>query len=168
MTTYRSITWMLTIILSGIMLTSCDVDNSDSGSEENRKMIVNTRWQLTEVLDKNNVWQPKNLFFDLDIPYLQFYANNRYEISIYNFDGHKGTNTFRGGFNWDINTINFTGDPYSGIIISLSIHYMNSDQLEGLLTLWGEEDVTDHPYVNGVSFTPNSKQYTLRMKRVNQ
>ena len=148
--------WMLAAILTicgTMMLTSCDSgsDNSDSGgSDDFRTKIVNTRWQLSEVLS-NNVWQKAETFSEMGIQDLRFGGDGRYEMKFYNYDGSQGTCTFKGAYSIDLRTINFNDDLVLGIVFTINIASLDNSIMEGMLTIW---DATQ------------PRHYTIRLKRL--
>ena len=137
-------------IMATMTLTSCDSDNGgDSGSDDYRTMIANTRWQLSEVL-YNNVWQKAETFSEFGIQDLRFGGDGRYEMKFYNYDGHQGTSTFRGAYSVDQRTINFNDDLVVGIVFSINISSLDNNLMEGLLTIWDASQ---------------PRHYTIRLKR---
>ena len=61
--------------------------------------------------------------------------------------------------------ITFTGDPYSGIIISLGIHSLDNKQLEGVIMLMGDPQAQYSPDGNRVTYTQSQKSFTIRLQR---
>ena len=157
---------MAALLICGLLLTSCDVDNSDTKSGKYSEQIADTRWQLSEIRDTGNEWQTPLVYTELDIQDLQFIGDRRYKMTIRNFYGDKGVNTFQGSYSVDGSTINFTGDPLPGIFISISVIRLDDTMLEGNITLWADEQITYSPDGTGTTISTSTRNYTIRLKRI--
>jgi hypothetical protein len=155
------------LTLCSLAITSCDteIDNTSGVSDSFQSKIANTRWQLSEVFNSNNVWVTPALAAEIDITDLRFGSDNKYEMVIKNFYGNQTVHTFRGHFNVDHKNITFTGDPYSGIIISLGIHSLDNKQMEGVIMLMGDPQAQYSSDGNRVTYTQSQKAFTIRLQR---
>ena len=150
--------------IMGLMMTSCEIDNTDVSSNEYREKIANSNWQLSQIMDKGS-WTTPAVYGTFDIPELHFLGNNRYEMKIYNyFDNHIVT-TFRGGYSISDGSLTFVEDNYMGTRFIMSITTLNDNTLEGTLNILGDEQRTYSADGKVVSYTHDTATYTIRMKR---
>lgn len=162
----KKLLWMLATILScGLMLASCEIDNTDVKTDEYRTKIANTRWQLIEVQDQNSRWQSISLNPVLDIPEVWFSSGNGYEMRIRDYDGYKGVSTVIGTYKVADGNIVMTDSHYHGIAFELNIRLFNDDLLEGLFRIWSGLQPIDYQYIDG-SYQPQDKSYVIRLKRI--
>ena len=152
------------LVLCGLVMTSCgvEIDNRDLGSDNSsRTTIANTRWQLMEVRDHNNNWQPSSLYQDLEIPELSFGADNSYSMRISHYDGWKEVSTVTGTYHVGGGCIELTDNFHTGISFSLKVLYQDATTLEGNLTIY-EYAKTEDPTI---THTKSVRHYTIRLKR---
>ena len=153
---------IILISVCSLMLTACEVDNSENGTDY-LALLKETHWQLSQTY-VDHEWQTPAVYDELDIKDLWFNGDDRYQISIFNFDGNRGDNTIQGTFKIESNTVNFFTNDIYGTLFSLYISSIDKNQLEGVLTIYEEQTAT--PNGDGsISFSQKSKTYTIRMKR---
>ena len=153
------------IAVFSMLLTACEVDNTDK-TDEHRAVIKDSSWQLTHIY-VNNEWVTPAVYADFDIQDLRFLGSDKYQVTIYNHDGKKGTHTFNGNYKFADGSIIFSdnaGGSYSPMLFSLSITSIDNTGMEGGFTIYEDETVT--PNNDGsTSFIPNSHSYRIRLKR---
>lgn len=91
-----------------MLLSSCEIDNSDSSPAEYREQIVNTGWELTEVMDHNNAWQPAELYQQLDLREIWFQPGNNFMMRFCDPGSYAATSYVMGSFHIENGTINMT------------------------------------------------------------
>lgn len=154
--------FLTTLFLCG--LTSCTVDNDESKTEDYKAMLVNTRWKLSKIQNQNNAWVDPSEYTEFDIKDLRFGTGN-YEMVTNNYYGNHADNTFHGTYSFGDGDLNFYSS-YPGKFISLKISYLRNDEMDGLITLWGESEATYSPDGNQVIYKSNPKHYNIRLSKI--
>lgn len=164
---YKLIKWItvavITVCITGIM-TSCDIDNSDTTSEDYRQRLADTTWQLSEVMNEYNEWMDKNLVSDFDIPHLSLGSNGRYEISIYNYLGSNSTNTLRGRYSISDGIIYLYDDVSGETSVQMNVKYLSDDMLEAFITIFGNYNISSLQG-GGTTISQDLSHHTVRFKR---
>lgn len=158
------------VLICSLLLMACgmEIDNSDeTTADEYRAKIVNSRWQLSEILDQNNQWLVPADYNGLDIPELAFRLNNTYFMRICKSIDRQKVTYINGKYDISSDGINMTVDNYQGIAYSIKITSLSGNTLEGLFTDWGQEKQTTSTDGSTTSLY-DAKHYTIRLKRTNQ
>ena len=148
-------------------LTSCDTEfnNTSVTSNDYSTKLTNTRWQLTEVFNSNNVWVKPELCPSFNITDLRFGGKDTYEMVVRNLHGNQELTTFRGHFTVNSKNISFTAEPVDGISFFLDINSLDGQRLEGVLTLMGDVQSLYAPDGNAVTYHRDTKSYVIRLQR---
>ena len=149
------------------LLTSCETDNSDYMTEGYGKQIVNTGWELTEVMDHNNAWQSAELYQTLDLREIWFQSGNHYTMRFRNLGSYEATSYVMGTYRIENGTILMTDNRYQGIAYQLKIIFLTNDILECDFTVWSGLTPID-PRVEPGNASLQDRRYTIRMKRFKQ
>ena len=149
----------------GLMMTSCDIDNTDVSSNEYRTTISNSNWQLSQIMDKGT-WMTPAVYSAFDIPELHFLGGNRYEMKVYNYFDNHSVAMFRGEYSISDGNITFREDNYNGARFVMIIRTLDSNLLECALDVRGDDQRTYSPDGNEVTSTRATSSYIIRMKRV--
>lgn len=151
------------ISIYSMMLTSCDIDNSDK-SDEQRATVADTHWQLSEIYT-NSGWLTPAVYSDFDIKDLWFGATGQYQMTLYNYEGDRATHTFSGTYSINSGNIDFMHNNYPGQMFTLSIVSMDKTVIEGSFTIWGDPSVT-HQTDGSTIITGKPTTYTIRLKQM--
>ena len=164
---YFHILALAILTVGSLTLTSCDTefDNTSVTSNEYNTKLANTRWQLTEVFNCNNVWVKPDLCPSFNITDLRFGGKDTYEMVVQNLHGNQSLTTFRGHFSMNSKNISFTAEPTIGISFFLNINSLDDQRLEGVLTLMSDEQMLYDPDGNAVTSHRETKSYTIRLRR---
>lgn len=159
--------WMQATLLSFccLAMTSCEINNDSAGTEDNYAKIAGTRWQLSEVFNENNVWVKDDLYPDLRIPDLRFGTDRDFEIKVYSPFGYSDINAMRGSYSISYNTISFVQNGFLGVFLELRITSLNDSVLEGVFTIWGDDEHTYDPQTGMETIRADHRSYTVRLKR---
>lgn len=153
------------MMAAAFMLASCDIDNDNSTPERYGDKLANTQWQLAEVMNENREWQSAESFAELAIPELWF-GKNDYRMRITSIEFRNAIVSVAGTYSIDkYNNINMSVDNHVGTAYVIYISYLNDHTLEGRLTIYGETHATLSPDGNGVSFSTDSRQYSIRLMK---
>lgn len=148
-----------------LAMTSCDIDNDSAGTDDNYSKIAGTRWQLSEVLNENHVWVKDDLYPDLRIPDLRFGTDRNFEIRVYSSFRYSDINTMRGTYSISYSTISFVQNGFPGVFLELSISSLSDNVLEGVFTIWGDDEHTYDPKTGMETIKADHRSYTVRLKR---
>ena len=164
---YFHILALAILTVGSLTLTSCDIefDNTSVTSNEYNTKLANTRWQLTEVFNSNNVWVKPELCPSFNITDLRFGGKDTYEMVVRNLHGNQGLTTYRGHFTVNGKNISFTAEPVDGISFFLNINSLDGQRLEGVLTLMGDIQSLYAPNGNAVTYHRDTKSYVIRLQR---
>lgn len=152
------------LMMCCFMLLSCEIDNSDSRTDEYRRKLADSYWQLTEIRDFNNHWQTPEVYPVLDIPRLWFSAGNGYRMDVSGYRGSKALTSVVGSYHIEDGTVSMTDSLYQGMAFSLYISLLEENLIEGVFTMWNDLVPVSQEYSS--SGTSESKTYGVRLRRV--
>lgn len=149
------------------LLVSCEIDNSDTSSTKYREQIVGTRWELADVMDHNNEWQPAELHQTLDICEIWFQSGSNYTMHFRDLKSYAVTTYATGTYSIENGTVEMTDNQYLGIAYQLTITLLAGDTLEGNFIVWSGLPPVD-PNIEVGNEPLQDRRYTIRMKRLKQ
>lgn len=153
------------IVVCSLMLTACEIDNTDK-TDEHRAIIKDSSWQLTHIYI-NNEWVTPAVYSDFNIQELRFIGSDKYQITVYNYNGKRDTHTFYGNYKFADGSVIFSDNDeenYSPMLFSLNYTNIDNTSIEGGFTIY--EDETVIPNNDGsTTFIPNSHSYHIRLTR---
>ena len=159
--------WLSIILIAvcSMMLTACEIDNTDK-TDEHSAIVKDSRWQLSHIYIDNE-WMTPAVYADFDIQDLQFQGSDKFQITVYNHDGQKGTHTFNGNYKIDDGHIYFSkySQAYvSPLMFSLTVISIDNTNIEGGFIIYGDETV-EHNNDGSTTFIQNSHSYRVRLTR---
>ena len=153
------------ISICSLMLTACEIDNTDK-TDEHYAIVKDSRWQLSQIYIDNE-WMTPAVYADFDIQDLQFLGNDKFQITVYNHDGQKGTHTFNGNYKISDGSIYFSkySQGYvSPMMFSLTVISIDNTSIEGGFIIFDDETV-EHNNDGSTTFIQNSHSYRIRLTR---
>ena len=159
--------WLSIILIAvcGMMLTACEIDNTEK-TDEHYAVVKDSSWQLSHIY-VNNEWMTPAVYADFNIQSLQFMGNDKFQITVYNHDGQKGTHTFNGNYKIADGSIyfsNYNQGNVSPLLFSLNIISIDNTSIEGGFTIYEDETVKQNGD-GSTTFTPNTHSYRIRLTR---
>ena len=153
------------ISICSLMLTACEIDNTDK-TDEHYAIVKDSRWQLSHIYIDNE-WMTPAVYADFNIQDLQFLGSDKFQITVYNHDGQKGTHTFNGNYKISDGSIYFSkySQGYvSPMMFSLTVISIDNTSIEGGFIIFDDETV-EHNNDGSTTFIQNSHSYRIRLTR---